>query len=91
MIFENLHKYKEESKEKLEISTLKWIEKVFKRLTKAFPGIHPEESHDNKMIEEKGNEFFQQLYNGEKSVEDLVKIMKDFRSSTNSTEREIYA
>lgn len=91
MIFENLYLYKDENQEKIEENTLKEIERVFTRIVKAFPSIQLQDHANIDIIEEKGNEFFQQLYKGEKSVEDLVKIMKDFRSSSSSTEREIYA
>ena len=90
MIYENLHQISENNPELLEFETRKLQAETFSSVVKLFPNIHTEQSN-NEEIEEKANEYFQQLYKGEKEVEDLVKIMKDFRSSANTTEREIYA
>jgi hypothetical protein len=90
MIYENIHLVKEKEPDLLDYETRKIFADSFSKAVKLFPSIHTEQSN-NEEIEEKANEYFQQLYKGEKEVEDLIKIMKDFRSSQNATEREIYA
>lgn len=74
----------------MEYETRKIESQIFTRLMALFPNVHTESSN-NEEIEERANQYFQELYKGEKQVEDLVLIMKEFRSSQNSTEREIYA
>ena len=88
---DKLIKYKDQNPHKVDYSTSKKLEAIYVKLVAIFPNIQTDDHPSNELIEEKGNEYFQQLYRGQKSVEDLVKIMKDFRSSSNSTEREIYA
>ena len=90
MVYENLQQVSESDPDLLEYDTRKLYSESFSRVVQLFPNIHTEQSN-NEEIEEKANEYFQQLYKGEKEVEDLVKIMKDFRSSQNQTERETYA
>ena len=90
MIYENLHQLSEKDQTLLEYDTQKILSESFSKAVQLFPSIHTEQKNNDE-IEEKANEYFQQLYKGEKEVDDLVKIMKDFRQSQNATEREIYA
>jgi CCR4-NOT transcription complex subunit 1 len=88
IIFDNLTKLAEEGN--LEYETRQRVKELYSRVVKLYPSINSESSN-NEEIEEKANEYFQQLYKGEKEVEDLIRIMKEFRSSQSTTEREIYA
>ena len=91
MIFENLNKYKESYPERLDPASLKSLANLYTRFIKFFPSIQSKNHTNNAEIESRGNEYFQQLYKGEKEVDDLVEIMRDFRSSQDPTQREIYA
>lgn len=90
MIYENLLQIQEKEPELLEYDTRKMYSLSLSKIVLLFPSVHTEQNN-NEEIEEKANEYFQQLYREEKEVDDLVKTMKDFRSSSNRTEREIYA
>lgn len=90
MIYENLHQICENNPDLLDYETRQQQSESFSKVVQLFPNIHTEPSN-NEEIENRANEYFQQLYKGEKEVEDLVNIMKDFRSSQNPTERETYA
>lgn len=91
IIFLNLKQLPEKQPNVLEEDTKELMDDTYNRLCKfSLPSFNPDQKNNDE-IENKANEYFQQLYKGEKDVDDLVKIMKDFRMSQNSTEREIYA
>ena len=90
IVYDNFKQLSEKQPNLLDADTQSLLADSYSRIAKFLPSLNPDQKNNDE-IENKANEYFQQLYKGEKDVDDLVKIMKDFRMSQNSTEREIYA
>ena len=90
IVYENFTQLVGKDPSILEEDTKTLISESFTKISHIFPSVNPDQKNNDE-IENKANEYFQQLYKEEKNVDDIVKIMREFRSSQNATEREIHA
>ena len=61
---------------------------ILRKPTNNVPGSP---SHSSEDIEEMANSYFQKIYTSEQSIEDVVEMLKNFKTSGKTKENEIFA